>query len=213
MSSNPESKLYSITVKPEVDQIHLYDENNTMIGMMNPAEDYDTMMLSQNDVKVFTLPIPADIESLNVHLMGYGNVGGTTEYKINDVLSVPICDESKYTQKYKSPIIINTPNQIRDVLIQIPESVRKLTGLGEWYQPVSIDKDTLKSTYKYQPSEFAARGIDITGKTWFSQCDICLPDWSMDSPNFFEILNEQLPVRVHCFSTSLITRVDVNSLD
>lgn len=208
---------YTITVKSYVDYIIAYD-SQSCLGMMIPAENYETMILNADQTKTFMIRIPEKTEKLRLELLSYGKVGGRAEYKINDLLSIPInvdtltAAKNKESDAWTTPIIINTPFQIRDVMIQIPKPVQDLTGLSEWIHPMMIDRKTLKESYKLQASEFAARGIDITGKSWFSQTEIKPQEWGFDEVDeYAKIIDNQMDVRVHCFSLTRICDVDINN--
>lgn len=209
---------YKVTVKPYVDFIHAYaldpeTEKPTYLGMMKPTEDYETMILQPDQTKTFIINIPIGTLQLKLELLGYGSAGGTTEYKLDDVLSVPpkaLTLAQSTDTTYNTPIIVNTPHQIRDVMIKTPSEVRNLTNIPEWIRPLMIDPTTLKNTYKLQASEFALRGIDVTGKSWFSQTQITIPNWAtQDMPEYLRILDEQRHLQIHCFGETLTTIVDV----
>jgi len=209
---------YKITVKPYVDFIHVVDcDNSKYVGLLIPAEDCPTMILRQYEYKTFVIKLPQTTQKIKLELLGYGKVGGETAYSINYLISVGINNdtigvvESKNGSGWVSPIIVNTPFQIKGVMIQVNARLRELTGLPEYIRPITIDRTTLRDQYKHQPSEFASRGIDITGKTWFAQVPLELPDWAItEKDEFLRILKLQLPAVVHCFSLIGNMELDVH---
>ena len=222
---------YRVSVKPYVDIIHVFDvsdadtledkntqedmlesknnnENKTRLkylGMMLPAEDYSTMLLKENDPKSFLIRLPLNTTKIRLDLYGYGKIGGSTEYAINDLISVSIDKEqlrqNEKTKQWVTPIIVNTPFQIGGVSIQLLHRLQQMTGLKEWIQLEHVPQKAIKSQYDMKPSELAARGIDITGKSWFASVVIEPPEWAFtETDEYLRILETQLPATVHCFS-------------
>ena len=207
---------YYINVKDCVDDIIMMKNINNefhYVGHMSKFDEYDE---TNNTFKIM---IPqkylSDIDrDFTIDLLGYGKAGGITEYKFNDIVSRPI---NKHTMTHmdcstlQTPIIINTPHVIRDVVIKFPHDIQKMFNIGEYLRMVPMDMAKLKKEYEH-PTEMLARGIDPNGQGWYNSISIEIPDMGKDSYDTYEkFINEStMPITIICYSLTSRQNITLN---
>lgn len=185
---------YHLKVRPWIDNVFVFTTINgkqTPFGMMQPAEDYETMTLSDTDIKMFNITLPSEqrpnsktLASFN--MLAYG-IGGTGEYNLTNLLSEPINPESIKANVHMSNIVVNTPLQINAVLIEFPKVIQDLLNINKWLWLIRLDKKTFKENNKFDNHDLMARGVDpaVEAKTYVGQLLYTLPAWSSERPEDF----------------------------
>jgi hypothetical protein len=159
-------------------------------------------------------------------LLCYGLAGGETDYRLNDLLSVPIGPGivDKRTGIHTSPIIINSPTEIRHTLIEFPTDLIELLAVPKYIHAAPLDKKIYMKTHNIKTDlELKARGIDTDLKNWTCNVEIIIPEWCYDQPtegqktlnekmlaDLHQIVNNSRPIIVHCYSYTGISRHEIS---
>lgn len=205
---------YHIKTNSHVDMIFMYVKD-TIIESTKPVP-------GAKDEFIFNFDIPRTfIEQKPLKtvcsLLGYGAAGGTVEYKINHLLSIPINPDmpaavaaiGKQTGKIANvSIIINSPFQVRYVIIEFPADIVDLLRLPNKYSHlVHLEVDSLKK--KHTNPELLKRGIDPQGKSWITELQMHIDDPSPKAMSSLEKIVSEYLIIVHCFSYGRLEPISI----
>lgn len=199
---------FHLKVRPWIDVVFTFTNDGVRVpfDVMRPADDYDNMTLDDNDIKVFNITFPKNTKLATFNMLAYG-VGGTGEYNLNNLLSEPI----KPGSNLMSNIVVNTPLQIKAVLIEFPKGIQDLLSINKWIYLTKLDKKTFKETNKFNNHDLMARGVDpdAEAQNYVTQLRYTLPAWAIDRPaDFIKHINTFV-INVHCFEGSVMKDIEI----
>lgn len=204
--------MYQITTKPYVDKVFAYSVGPPVadIGEMLPQDAYDAMEMSSESTKTFAIKLPPNTKEIIVNMLGYG-VGGTHEYSINNLVSIPI--DLNINKDYKSIIVVNTPTQMRYCILEFPEDIRNLLGVDKYLHTMLLDTKGMKQQHNYTNEDLLARGMDPVGACWVTHLEPQFPEWALNRPDeLLRVVNMSNDVIVHCFSLHKTQKIELNKV-
>lgn len=198
-----------------------YDDNYAGPFLYNGTIPLDVFANSQSVMSAATL-------------LCYGVAGGEADYKLNELLSIPIgpllalvpIPVSSSTQiptvlkTHTSPILVNSPPETRYTLIEFPTDLMELLGLPKYIHAAPIDIERMKKNKKYSDDDLKARGIDPILKNWICHAEMTIPDWcyltsgALNEKMLVElhnIVSKCRPITVHCYSYTGTQRHEIQS--
>jgi hypothetical protein len=211
---------YHVKTRSVVDRVFIvFPEENPIEGI--PIEDSEQVPM--NDFMMFNCRIPLTLfkteETGEVgaacQMLSYGKAGGIAEYKLNEIISIPLTievKESKESGKHASPIILNLPQAISYAFVEFPSDLTALLGLPKILHCVKFDVAGLRKKYGLSDAMLLQRGIDPAKCTWTTYAEMQLPEWALtdrmqDLINLVE--NNSRPVKVHCFSFTGLQQITI----
>jgi hypothetical protein len=201
--------MHHIITPDYVDFAFIYSNDNII----------ETQLIKEGEKHIFNFEVSSKTNKCVCSLLGYGQAGGKTEYKLNDLLSVPInpdfpkriaeLNKQKDNLAYV-PILVNTPLQVRYVLLEFPKSLVNLLHLhSQFIHLVHLDTTALKK--QFTPKELLKRGVDIQGKTWITELEITIEDPSEKAMLSLQKIIAEYNIIVHCFSYTGLKEIKLTS--
>lgn len=191
---------YEIKVKSYVDLMIIYKKYKngvSYLGQAVPKEDYDITV----EHKTFVIDIPEDKDEFDllVQLFGYG-MAGTADYKINDLLSIPL-DQYDINKHMVNTIIVNTPKTVCGVFIEIGYMLSEYLGIPkkDFIRLYEFDKNKIDQADDKSKRDFMAMGIDPIAKNWIAQIQL------NPIPDIANIQDNLQMTTVHCYTLSMET--------
>ena len=181
---------FHIKTKTSIDRIDVFQIDGGKAHKIHQLQ-----LINQNDCHIFNGTLDSDLlknkESLFVKL--YAGLG-ETGYIFDDLFSKPLKVLMQTAKPITNTIIVNTPQEIDCVLIDIPPKMRNIPGLK---MPDTI---TLSHISKPQMSlqDLRNRGVDPQGKTFIAQLDMGPVD-----KNLSDVI-KQTPLTVRCYQKTML---------
>ena len=223
---------YHVKTRSVVDRVFIvFPEENPIEGI--PIEDSEQVPM--NDFMMFNCRIPLTLFKTEekgklkevgelgeigaaCQMLSYGKAGGIAEYKLNEIISIPLNIETKEIKetnvsgKHASPIILNLPQAISYAFVEFPSDLTALLGLPKILHCVKFDVAGLRKKYGLSDAMLLQRGIDPAKCTWTTYAEMQLPEWALtdrmqDLINLVE--NNSRPIKVHCFSFTGLQQITI----
>ena len=206
-----DSYEFHYIVKKIVDRIVLFyiDQTNVLkyIGDMV----YINNQAIESKVKIFNGSIPLTLPN-GKFLANMLGGEGITSYTFNTLFSIPITikilnlikSQNNDGKKYilKNTIIINTPEEVKFIIIQTPEKLRKLLNLPEYIFPINIKESNIvlfpeKTTCR----EKLSKGVDPQAIQYIKNISIDISNIILDNLEN-ELLSslDEYQFHIYCYS-------------
>ncbi len=177
--------MYHIITKPGIDTIMCYQKNNDSemmcLGQYEPV--YESETKCEFDIQII------NSSTIYIDMLAYGDHGGTVQYRLTDILSNPIQENTNTS--HTSIVIINTPHAIKCVIIEFPEDLCKMLKLYSATRLVQFT-DT-----KCTSEQLLSKGIDPEAKNWIARIHMTLPDIPYEK--LMSHIQNSSPVLVKCY--------------
>jgi len=180
--------MYHVITKPFIDCIlaYQYDSRMVCLGKMDPVHE-------DKEKKSFNIKL-INSSKLTLDILSFG-CGGTTQYRLTDVLSNPITEESCKKGSHSSAIIINSPHAIEAVLLEFPNDLCELFSIDPITRLLRFTDNSKNA------DDLLAKGIDPEAKNWMTYSILTIPEWGKQRPNdFIRLLKNSMPIIVNCYS-------------
>lgn len=165
-------KFY-ITVIPDIEYIYIFYLENKMLKYINEMEYVSSGIKTE---KIFNGTIPPEHMNKKLYLKLIG-IEGKTNYTFNNLFNIPINLEILNKLKLNNLsslnnfIIINTPEDIKYVIIDVPKRLQELLHLPSSLVIYKVDKEKMD---KISVTEQLSKGIDPQGIQYIRNIQIDL---------------------------------------
>lgn len=187
---------FHLKVVDIIDKIFVYNTDHKLLNEM-------TLVYEKDGSKIFNGEIPNTFKKVLLKLIG---LEGTTQYNFENLFSLPL----EFETKQKNTIIINTPEEIKDVIIETTMQLSSILNIPNTFFMTDVVKAKINLfPEKTTNQEKMSRGVDPMGKTFIKYVDIDLNKYQHIKPEITKIIKNTL-FTVRCYRHSEVRTLEIS---